>query len=389
MMYILLCGYPPFCGGSDRAILNLISKGDFTFPESDWCHISLEAKELVKKLLDVDPASRISADDALQHPWFDRGKNNQKFLYHNPRNNKMTGPIDLISKFTRFTGLSRLKKIALTIVAQNISDESEVQELRNLFRTLDTNRDGVLDADEIRAGIEMISKTADHDITTTFWKEAEQMESLLHAIDTSGTGTIDYTEFLAACLHTYHYQHDDACKKAFKVLDRDADGRISADELRDIFAMAGGGPSDDQEVIQALQEADIDGNGSISYTEFVTLMTRIPSRSLLTLQGDDGIRLMQKNASRTNLISNQDDNDHLLNTSTDYYLNNGQASPSPQRSASNSSVTRTGLPISKEINQRTRSLLKLLDSTKNENDKEAETVENVEEVHDGSRLCYF
>jgi len=360
MMYILLCGYPPFCGGSDRSILNLISLGEFKFHEQDWKNISVEAKELVRMLLEVDPRKRITADLALQHPWFENCKYMKKLLHKHSGSIRSNPPLDLVSKFTRFTGLSRLKKIALTVVAQNISDEGEIKELRNLFRILDTNRDGVLDADEIRAGVETIYRNAENEAqSTTYWKETEQMESLLRAVDTSGTGSIDYTEFLAACLHTYHYQHNDACKKAFKVLDRDADGRISAEELQHIFIMSGGGPADDQDVLQALQEADADGDGCISYPEFVTLMNRIPSRSLLTLQGDEGIRMGQKNCSRTNLITTEEDQLPKIHSVPGI---NGADLHSHE---SIHPVTERDpcLAISMEINQRTRSLLKLLGST--------------------------
>ncbi len=60
-MYILLCGYPPFNGGSDKEIFNAIIKGGFSFPPEEWDCVSDGAKNLVKKLLTYDQDKRITA----------------------------------------------------------------------------------------------------------------------------------------------------------------------------------------------------------------------------------------------------------------------------------------------------------------------------------------
>merc|ERR1712147_622286 len=86
MMYILLCGYPPFsgnCGGvrdcdwasggaCDQCQLTLfeaIQEGLFDFPQREWGTISPEAKNLIMKLLVKTPKKRLSASDVLNHPW--------------------------------------------------------------------------------------------------------------------------------------------------------------------------------------------------------------------------------------------------------------------------------------------------------------------------------
>lgn len=68
-MYILLCGYPPFNGGSDKEIFNAIIKGEFTFPAEEWNCVSQDAKTLVKKLLTYDMNKRITAKEALEDKW--------------------------------------------------------------------------------------------------------------------------------------------------------------------------------------------------------------------------------------------------------------------------------------------------------------------------------
>ena len=84
ILYIMLCGYPPFygqCGeecGWERGeaciqcqdtLFNRIQDGDFGFPEEEWVSISDDAKDLIGHLLVRDPYMRYSADQVLQHPW--------------------------------------------------------------------------------------------------------------------------------------------------------------------------------------------------------------------------------------------------------------------------------------------------------------------------------
>lgn len=84
IMYILLCGYPPFHGECGKAcgwqiglscddcranLFNSIREGIFTFPPADWSDISYGAKELISKLLVIDASRRYSAEMVLKHPW--------------------------------------------------------------------------------------------------------------------------------------------------------------------------------------------------------------------------------------------------------------------------------------------------------------------------------
>ena len=68
MLYIMLCGSPPF-NGSDDQIIHKVKKGNWTFRGQAWATISEEAKDLVTKLMEKNINDRLSAVDALQHPW--------------------------------------------------------------------------------------------------------------------------------------------------------------------------------------------------------------------------------------------------------------------------------------------------------------------------------
>lgn len=69
ILYVLLVGYPPFMEDSQTELFRKIRAGDYDFPEENWKHVSDEAKDLIRKLLIVDPLERLTAGGALRQPW--------------------------------------------------------------------------------------------------------------------------------------------------------------------------------------------------------------------------------------------------------------------------------------------------------------------------------
>lgn len=85
VIYVMLCGYPPFYGRCDNencrwdqgetcddcqeSLFRRIQLGEYDFPEEDWCEISDSAKDLIRHLLVKDVTKRFTADDVLRHPW--------------------------------------------------------------------------------------------------------------------------------------------------------------------------------------------------------------------------------------------------------------------------------------------------------------------------------
>jgi len=69
IIYIMLCGFPPFYDHDEEILFELIKKGEFDFPSPFWKNISASAKELICLMLKMNPKERITAGDALSHPW--------------------------------------------------------------------------------------------------------------------------------------------------------------------------------------------------------------------------------------------------------------------------------------------------------------------------------
>jgi calcium/calmodulin-dependent protein kinase I len=69
ILYILLCGFPPFYHENTQQLYKQIKKGEYDFPDPYWTDISDSAKSLVRGLLTVDPKKRMTGKQVLAHPW--------------------------------------------------------------------------------------------------------------------------------------------------------------------------------------------------------------------------------------------------------------------------------------------------------------------------------
>jgi len=74
LLYIMLSGFLPFTGESPNKAFAKIIKGSYKMDQTEWSYISEESKDLIKQMLIVDPVLRITADDALNHSWFNPGE---------------------------------------------------------------------------------------------------------------------------------------------------------------------------------------------------------------------------------------------------------------------------------------------------------------------------
>jgi serine/threonine protein kinase len=106
ILYILLCGFPPFYEEEMPALFKQIMSGRFDFPSPWWDNISADAKDLVNKLLVVDPKKRMTADAVLKHKWI---------MGHAP-NKQLNLTVDAMKKFN---ARRKLKRAAMGVLAQN------------------------------------------------------------------------------------------------------------------------------------------------------------------------------------------------------------------------------------------------------------------------------
>lgn len=107
--YILLGGYPPFIEQNQRELFKKIKRGQYEFHPEYWGGISHEAKDMISRLLTVDPTRRMSANDALGTPWILGG------------DSQLAG-IDLgnnLQQFRKYNAKRKLRQAVLTLMATN------------------------------------------------------------------------------------------------------------------------------------------------------------------------------------------------------------------------------------------------------------------------------
>ena len=111
ILYVLLCGYPPFESDNEADLRKEIFDGGIKFDSEDWQNVSEEAQDLVKKLLSVDKIARIKVEDIINHPWM-LGEANHKEL-------KVPGNI---KKFK-----SKLRQVRLAVRAVRIMQSLQLK----------------------------------------------------------------------------------------------------------------------------------------------------------------------------------------------------------------------------------------------------------------------
>ena len=138
ILYILLCGYPPFYGDDDMEILQMVQKGKFDFDGEEWDDISKEAKDLIKKLI-CKPEKRLTAQEALDHKWFKKQLKDVKGA-------KNLG--DKLKQFKLVNKNSKLQQAALTAISVQASP-NDIKHLKDLFKSFDVNGDGSISLEEL------------------------------------------------------------------------------------------------------------------------------------------------------------------------------------------------------------------------------------------------
>ncbi|ONM40121.1 Calcium-dependent protein kinase 3 [Zea mays] len=249
ILYILLSGVPPFWAENEDGIFDAVLHSHIDFSSDPWPSISNGAKDLVKKMLRQDPKERLTAAEILNHPWIrEDGEAPDKPL-----------DITVISRMKQFRAMNKLKKVALKVVAENLSDE-EIMGLKEMFRSLDTDNSGTITLEELRSGLPKLG---------TKISESE-IKQLMEAADVDGNGTIDYAEFISATMHLNRLEKEDRILKAFEYFDKDHSGYITVDELEEALKKYDMG--DDKTIKEIIAEVDTDHDGRINYQEFVAMM---------------------------------------------------------------------------------------------------------------------
>jgi calcium-dependent protein kinase len=243
--FMLLSGTKPFNERRRSRMIAKIKQAEYTFQPQVWDNLSESSKDFVSSLIVADPAGRPTADDALKNPWL----NEQGISDETVDPNTLQGVQDCI---TEYGEMSEFKKLALMVIAHKTTTQ-DIVELRKVFETYDTSKDGIISLDEFKAAMNSTGEYTDEEITQMF-----------QTIDQDLSGTIYYTEFLAATLEARGRIVEEKLADAFDRMDVDDTGYISRKNLKDFL----GEESSETKINQLISEVDLDGDGKISFKEF-------------------------------------------------------------------------------------------------------------------------
>jgi len=239
----LLSGDKPF-SGSEQAMIAAITAGNYTLDdERGWKNVSEEAKDFVRKLMCVDVDQRMSAEEALQHPWI---ANRQATTAEAEPMAEST-----VKSFRNFAQATTFRRVAFTMMSYSMSLDDR-KKVRDAFLQIDTANTGTITM------AELLQVLKNQGIAN------DDAKSMLDSLDANDDSTIHYTEFLAAMMTHTIASNEGHIKAAFNRLDRDNSGFITLANLKATLGESYDGV--DMETI--LKEVDTGNTGNISFEEF-------------------------------------------------------------------------------------------------------------------------
>ncbi|KAL3626787.1 CDPK-related kinase 5 [Castilleja foliolosa] len=256
--YILLCGSRPFWARTESGIFRAVVKAEPTYEEQPWPTMSSEAKDFVKRLLNKDPRKRMTAPQALCHPWI-------KDI------NGIKVPLDiLILKLMKaYMRSSPLRKAALRALSKTLTAD-ELFYLKEQFAHLEPNKNGTINLDNIKAALKKNATDAMNE---------SRIYDFIASLSSLQYRRMDFEEFCAAASSVYQLEALDRWEQharcAYELFDKDGNRTIMIEELASELGLSPSVP-----VHAVLHDWIRHTDGKLSFLGFVKLLHGVSSRSL-------------------------------------------------------------------------------------------------------------
>ena len=264
IMYILLTGKPPFNGEEDDDILRAISIGQYDTNTERYSKLSLQAKDLIKRLLTFNPNERITAMDALSHPWF---KTTEFTNSYRANSINATAANAMIKNLENYKSNNIIKCAVLAYLVHQNSNIKECIDASKLFTDIDLNKDGKLEKNELEyAYVQFCGLDQNQAKLKT--------NSVFMNIDTDNNGFIESEEFIRACINPKIFTSENYLKFAFDYFDNDKNGSISILEIEDKFYQSAKNKNENTRMkLKAMfSQIDVNRDGNISFQEFSNMI---------------------------------------------------------------------------------------------------------------------
>ena len=270
-----------------------VKKGIYDLKSPPFDKISEKAKDLIKKTLTFDYNKRISAADALNHPWFKENKSKELF---NKVNHSLTIR-DLITNLKSYKRTSIIQETALAYLVHHFPHIKDVVNACKLFNQMDHSADGKISKNELYKGLSSLyqSSTLQKDVDEIY-KNLDMDNSgyigyeefvrgavnkqyftqpfvLKFAFKYFDNGYIGYEEFVRGAVNKQYFTQPFVLKFAFKYFDKDNSGEITFDEIEKLFYKNIPDKKKVHDTLKAIiKEVDINNDKKISYREFSHVM---------------------------------------------------------------------------------------------------------------------
>ena len=247
ILYIMLCGNPPFYSKDEKILKEKICNFQYDFSNPLFNKISEDAKDLIKSIF-IDSKRRPNISDILNTSWIKEKAPNagSDFLY-----------IDW-KRIMKYSKLNLVQKSVINYRAFHMNS-NEAHEFIQMFKLIDENSDGVLTLEEIKNGIK----------NCKFNLEINEPDliQLFNDMDTDKNGLINYTEFVAALMDYEKNIKKEHLIECFQNYDTDNSGKIDFNEFCKILR-----PQNEEEKKELkilYDQFDDNGDGEIDIEEFI------------------------------------------------------------------------------------------------------------------------
>ena len=163
-----------------------------------------------------------------------------------------------MARLSNFSSSSKLKDAVFTFLASQVISKDELKVLKEDFQYIDKNGDGKLTKSEL---MDQYSKTMNEEQAKTL------AENVMKEVDVNNNGVVDYIEFVTACMNYKKNLSKSNLSMAFKMFDKNGNGILNTGEIK---AILGNDDIDESIWRDLIQEVDINGDGLIDISEFIS-----------------------------------------------------------------------------------------------------------------------
>jgi Ca2+-binding EF-hand superfamily protein len=270
IMYILVCGYPPFYGDEQAEILKMVKDAQIDFPDEEWSNVSQDCKDLIMKMCNKDSAERPTCEELMEEPWLTGGASREE----------LSGAAKRLRKWNA----KRKFKAAIRglVVGQRLAGVMAALRVERMVRELTQGKEfedlSVLDEGFKQLGKDELNLEEFSGALTEAWDSVEASSAEEHFewfCKVNEKETVNYKAYVLALASTMGVGGpDERYGFAFKVFDVDNSGSIEEPEFQLLVSSLMMGTAAHKDGLRmkfqsSFANYDSDGDGALDKEEFM------------------------------------------------------------------------------------------------------------------------